>query len=108
MLGATSSFQIASRPGAGAQVARIGLEGGEQVEIRSGADEAAATALHALLVERVGDERHRDASPHQRGGDGQQGIEISVRAETGDDDVHRVARRTVHAAGLFTPDSDRG
>jgi hypothetical protein len=104
MLGATSSFR-SPPPGAGTQVARIRLEGGEQVEIRSGADEAAATALHALLVERVGDERHRDASPPARRR-WPAGIEIPVRAKLVTTTCIWVAKdgsrgRTIHAVVRF-------
>jgi len=46
------------------EVAWVGFEGGEDVEIFPGADESAARALNAGFIERVGDECYGDTAAH--------------------------------------------
>src|SRR5208283_20398 len=70
------------------EVTRVGFEGGEDIEIIPGADESAASAFDAALVERVGDKCYGDTTAHQGAGDGQQGIEVSLGTEAGDYDIH--------------------
>src|SRR5580704_6846546 len=52
------------------EVTRVGFEGGEDVETFPGADESAAGAFDAALVEWVGDECYGDTTAHQGASDG--------------------------------------
>lgn len=75
------------------EVARVGFQGSEDIEKLPGSHEPTAGALDAAIVERVGDEGYGNTAAYQGASDGQQGIEVSLRTEARDYDIH-LARST--------------